>query len=147
LSRLQIFAVVQVIVSIAVAAANNNADGGYTSASFAALWSMFLTVGFTFASSRIVFNQKSTELLVGFMIGMAFMLAELFFVLMCVFFILGSEADTNNYSESTVFFFYVLNLLATHSAYFSSSQPTTHYIAVAFKTLLPPTKPMRVFLF
>jgi hypothetical protein len=92
--------VVQVIVSIAVAAANSKAKGGYKSASFAAIWSMFLVILFTAVGGQIVFGGKSSELLVGFMIGVAFMLAELFFVLMVAFFILGSEATHNAYSKS-----------------------------------------------
>jgi len=91
-----VFAVVQVIVSIAVAAANDTYDFGYKSAAFAAIWSMFLVVGFTGLGATIVFGGKATELLVGFLIGVAAMLAELFFVLMVMFFILGTNAANNN---------------------------------------------------
>lgn len=90
----------QVIVSIAVAATNSKGTGGYKSASFAAIWSMFLVIGFTTVGGQIVFGGKSTELLVGFMIGVAFMMCELFFVLMVAFFILGSEATHNGYGTS-----------------------------------------------
>jgi len=89
-----IFAVVQVIVSIAVAAANNTDVGGYKSATFAAIWSMFLVIFSTAVGGQIVFAGKSSELLVGFMIGFSAMLTELFFVLMVLFFILSSEATT-----------------------------------------------------
>ncbi len=88
----------QCIVSIAVAATNAK-TGGYKSASFAAIWSMFLVIGFTTVGGQIVFGGKSSELLVGFMIGVAFMLCELFFVLMVAFFILGSEATHNGYGK------------------------------------------------
>jgi hypothetical protein len=97
-----LFAIVQVIVSIAVAALNGKSAGGYKSAGFAAIWSMFLVIGFTIVGGQIVLGSgKSTELLVGFMIGVAFMLAELFFVLMVAFFILGAEASHNQYCELT----------------------------------------------
>lgn len=95
----QVFAVVQVIVSIAVAAANDTYDFGYKSAAFAAIWSMFLVVGFTGLGATIVFGGKATELLVGFLIGVAAMLAELFFVLMVMFFIIGTNAANSNQSK------------------------------------------------
>lgn len=90
---------VQVIVSIAVAAANSNATGGLKSASFAAIWSMFLVIAFTGVGAQIVFGGRSTELLVGFMIGTAAMLTELFFVLMVIFFVLGQTATDKGYSK------------------------------------------------
>lgn len=91
---------VQVIVSIAVAAANNvTSSGGLRSAGFAAIWSMLLVLVFTYLGGRIVLTaNKSSELSIGFMIGIAAMLTELFFVLMIVFFILGEEAASNNRS-------------------------------------------------
>eukprot|EP01038_Epipyxis_sp_PR26KG_P009489 gene9489-12783_t len=90
-----LFAVVQVIVSIAVAATNNTMAGGFKSLGFAAIWSMFLVIGFTVLGGRIVMTNRSSELLVGFMIGIAAMLTELFFVLMVMFFIIGQEAGLN----------------------------------------------------
>lgn len=60
---------------------------------------MFLVVGFTGLGATIVFGGKATELLVGFLIGVAAMLAELFFVLMVMFFILGTNAANNNQSK------------------------------------------------
>lgn len=97
-----IFAVVQVIVSIAVAAANSKSgsQGGMKSAGFAAIWSMFLVIGFTYVGGKIVFGDKSSELLVGFMIGIAYMMVELFFVLMIVFFILAADAQKNGYTTA-----------------------------------------------
>mmetsp|Transcript_29907 Transcript_29907/g.41088 ORF Transcript_29907/g.41088 Transcript_29907/m.41088 type:complete len:197 (+) Transcript_29907:64-654(+) len=91
-----VFAVVQVIVSIAVAAANAKTSlGGLKSAGFAAIWSMFLVIIFTVLGGKMVLtSNKSSELMVGFMIGIAAMLTELFFVLMVMFFILGQEASS-----------------------------------------------------
>ena len=40
--------------------------------------------------------SKSSELFVGFMIGIAGMLTELFFILMVIFFILGQEAGSKS---------------------------------------------------
>jgi hypothetical protein len=73
---------------------------GYKSASFAAIWSMFLVIVFTVLGAMIVFNGKCSELLVGFMIGVAAMLTELFFVLMVIFFVLGTNGDSNGYRKS-----------------------------------------------
>jgi uncharacterized membrane protein len=93
---LQIFAVVQVIVSCAVAASNSKTDGGYKSASFAAIWSMFLVIGFTSLGAKVVFGGRSSELLVGFLIGCAAMLSQLCFVLMVIFFVFGANAQTSH---------------------------------------------------
>ena len=92
----QAFAVIQVIVSIVVANANSDtSQGGRKSCAFAAIWSMFLVIFFTYLGGRMVLSSsKSSELFVGFMIGIAGMLTELFFILMVIFFILGEEAGT-----------------------------------------------------
>lgn len=110
-----IFAIVQVIVSIAVAAANTNARGGYKSVSFAAIWSMFLVIIFTAVGAQIVFGGRSSELLVGFMIGTSAMLCELFFVLMVIFFILGQNAKDKGYhtapNDTAYAVFSLLNMI------------------------------------
>ncbi len=93
------------IVSIVAAAANSNAKGGYKSASFAAIWFMFMVLGFTFLSGRVVFGNKKSELMVGFMIGFSFMLSELSFVLAVAFYILGSEANHNGLCKHFLFAF------------------------------------------
>jgi hypothetical protein len=102
-----------VIVSIIVAAANSNASGGYKSASFAAIWSMLLVIVFTLVGAQIVFGGRSSELLVGFMIGTAAMLTELFFVLMVIFFVLGQNATNAGYSKCS----YLLNIIFIHITY------------------------------
>jgi hypothetical protein len=56
---------------------------------------MFLVMGFTGLGASIVFGGKASELLVGFLIGVAAMLAELFFVLMVIFFVIGENAVNN----------------------------------------------------
>ena len=87
---------IQGLIAIICAAFNHQTRNGYKSAAFAALWNMFMIAGFCRASYSIVFHNKSNELMVGLMIGMAYMLAQLFFVLMIVFFIFGTEAEINN---------------------------------------------------
>ena len=94
----QFFGLIQCIVSIVVAA-KQNSIGGYPSATFAAIWSMFLCILFTIHGAQIVFGGISSELGVGFMIGVAAMMTQLFFVLMCVFFVLSTEAKTAGYGE------------------------------------------------
>ncbi len=66
---------------------------------------MFLVAGFTVLSGRVVFGNKKSELMVGFMIGFAFMLSELSFVLAVAFYILGTEATHNGYCKSFDFRF------------------------------------------
>jgi len=94
---IMVFALVQIIVSIAVAASNDVYPNGYKSAAFAAIWSMFLVVIFAGLGAQIVFGGRAQELQVGFLIGVAAMLTELFFVLMVLFFILGNNAQTAGY--------------------------------------------------
>ena len=67
------------------------------SASFAAMWSMFLVLMFTVHGYQIVFGAQSTEIGVGYMIGVAAMMTQLFFVLMCVFFVLSTDAKNAGY--------------------------------------------------
>ena len=93
---LAVLCVVQLIVASAVAAANANTANGYKSASFAAVWGLFLVLLFQYMSAYVIFYKKSTALFVGFVIGTGFMTSELFFMLMCVFFLIGTEAETIN---------------------------------------------------
>ena len=55
---------------------------------------MFLVIAFTAVGGQVVFAGKSSELLVGFLIGVSAMMTELFFVLMVFFFTLGEQAAT-----------------------------------------------------
>mmetsp|Transcript_12800 Transcript_12800/g.11612 ORF Transcript_12800/g.11612 Transcript_12800/m.11612 type:complete len:202 (+) Transcript_12800:95-700(+) len=95
-----LFSVVQIIVSIAVAASNSSSEGGYKSMSFAAIWAMFLVIAFGLLGARIVFGGKAPELLIGFLIGVASMLAQLFFVLAVIFFGIGTEAALNGHKTA-----------------------------------------------
>ena len=47
---------------------------------------MFIIIVFTFLGGRVVLRGRSHPIIVGFMIGFTFMLAELLFVIMCIFF-------------------------------------------------------------
>lgn len=92
-----IFTIIQFIMSVYVAHVNSNYNGGLKSLAFAAIWSMFLAIGFGALGAKIVFSGKSLELLVGFMIGIASMMAQLFFMLAVIFFALGTEAGQLGY--------------------------------------------------
>ena len=96
--HLQFFGLIQCIVSIVVAV-KQKTIGGLPSATFAAIWSMFLCMLFTIHGAQIVFGGASSELGVGFMIGVASMMTQLFFVLMCTFFVLSTEAKKQGYGE------------------------------------------------
>jgi F0F1-type ATP synthase assembly protein I len=56
---------------------------------------MFLVIILLIQGAQVVFGGQSSEVAVGFMIGTAAMLTELFFVLMCIFFVIGQEAQNN----------------------------------------------------
>ena len=61
---------------------------------------MFIIILFTFLGGRVVLRGRSHPIIVGFMIGFTFMLAELLFVIMCIFFGLGSEAVKNGWATA-----------------------------------------------
>lgn len=93
----QLTTVIQFVLSIYVAHANTSDSFGYQSAVFAAIWSMLLTLCFTGVGSFVIFgDQKLTELQVGLFLGASTMLSELFFALMVIFYILGTNADPNS---------------------------------------------------
>ena len=92
---------IQFIVSIAAAAANEQNNGGYSSATFAAIWSMFMIVGFAIFAQRLVHNNnKNDAMWVGFLIGSAGMLSQLCLMLAAVFFTLGEAATTLGYKTA-----------------------------------------------
>ena len=61
---------------------------------------MFLVIMVVFIGGRIVLRGRSHPIVVGFMIGLSFMLAELMFVIMCIFFGLGTEAAKNKWTTA-----------------------------------------------
>ena len=67
------------------------------SINFAAIWAMFLAIIFLYVGGQVVFKGQNSPLQVGFLIGVAAMLCQLFFLLMCVFFVFGAEARKKGY--------------------------------------------------
>ena len=63
------------------------------------IWAFFIVLAFAILGGMIVFRGKAPELLVGFLIGVSSMLAQLFFVLAVITFGLGTEATTNGYGK------------------------------------------------
>ena len=99
---------IQFAVSVAVAKINSTVEGGYNSATFAALWAMFLVIIFAYIGAKVSLKGSSTRLQVGFLIGAASMLSQLFFLLMCYFFVLGNEAKILNYSKKKIIYLFSL---------------------------------------
>lgn len=61
---------------------------------------MFLVLIFLGLGAHVVFVGNASPVQVGFLVGCAAMLCQLFFVLMCMFFVLGTEATNNGYGTS-----------------------------------------------
>jgi hypothetical protein len=93
-----VFVVVDVIMSLYTAAANDN-NNGHKSSGFVAIWSGFLIVGFGVLGSRIIFSQKSTNLMVGFLLGYGAMLSQLFFALSIYYFLIANSDHEDGMSE------------------------------------------------
>mmetsp|Transcript_2586 Transcript_2586/g.2736 ORF Transcript_2586/g.2736 Transcript_2586/m.2736 type:complete len:218 (-) Transcript_2586:190-843(-) len=149
-----IFSGVDCIVSISVAGMNNETHGGSSGLVFAALWSLFLVIIFDIAGSQLIFYGNCSALMVGFVIGVAAMLAELFLVLMCVFFSFGTSSkhkdfeteDANNAMGAFCFFnmiiFFVFAVLLTqHRSLFVATIQNRPPVSEADKAvqLEPPT--------
>jgi hypothetical protein len=60
---------------------------------------MFLVIIVLVQGGQVVFRHNASRIQMGFLIGSAAMLSELFFLLMCFFFVLGAEANTNGYGN------------------------------------------------
>ena len=94
-----------------MAAKNNVSVGGYQGAGFAAMWSCFLACLLAVQGAKAAFSKTGVSpLFVGFLIGLSAMLAQLFFVLMCLFFALGAEANKNGWGTQ---FYSLMNLYAS----------------------------------
>lgn len=97
---LQLLTFADIICSIAVAAKNSVSKGGYPGAGFAAIWSCFVSCLLAYQGAKASWSKTGiTPLLAGFLIGLAGMSAELFFVLMVLFFALGAEAQKNGWGK------------------------------------------------
>lgn len=95
-----IMTLIQVIVSLVVASKNSSDIGGYKSAAFIAIWCMFLVICFTYNGYKIVKTNKNSSFTVGFVIGIACMLCQLFFMVGVLYIGLGLEAYKNNWTTS-----------------------------------------------
>ena len=62
---------------------------------------MLIQIFFVVVGSREVFRGHTTQLTAGFLMGTSAMLAELFFVLMCVFFTYGQVATNAGVGNSS----------------------------------------------
>lgn len=73
---------------------------------------MFLVMAFTGLGGKVVFGGRSSELLVGFLIGCAGMLSQLCFVLMVIFFVFGQNApSTIQPSDQAYAAFSLINMI------------------------------------
>jgi heme A synthase len=82
-----------VIVSLVCAGFNAETTGGSKGLSFAAVWSALLVIAYAIIGSVTVYSANGTDYFtIGNLIGMGAMLAQLFFVLMWVYYILGQGA-------------------------------------------------------
>ena len=98
------------IVSLVVAAKNNETPGGSKGIGFAAVWSCFLVIVFSSAGCQVVFKGNNSAVMIGFLFGCSIMLAELFFVLMCVFFTYGTNAKTNKLGNDILYVISIFQL-------------------------------------
>ncbi len=97
----QIFTAADVFASVVVADFNVKSINGYEGAAFAAIWSAFLQLFFAFVGSKVIFSsQPSPPLMVGFLLGLAAMAAQLFFMLTCWYLALGVQAAQNGWSKN-----------------------------------------------
>eukprot|EP01041_Mallomonas_annulata_P012748 gene12748-26848_t len=90
-----IFSGIDFFVSVGVSTVNDQKIGGSNGLSFAAMWSCLLVACFVTAGCQLIYQGNNSPLMVGFLIGCSAMLAELFFVLMCVFFSYATYAKSN----------------------------------------------------
>ena len=75
-----ILACIQIITSISTAVINGKTVGGYKSAGFTSIWTLFLCLFYEYLTHRVIFKERHDDLVVGFTIGMSGMLCQLFFM-------------------------------------------------------------------
>ncbi len=81
----------------------SNRISGYRSTSFAAIWSMIFTIIFTGPCLSTIKQGYVSDMTMGFTIGFTFMISELFFVFMIIFFTeAGIANNTGNKGKSIV---------------------------------------------
>ena len=79
---------------------NNTDPNGLAGASFAAVWEAFLVIFFLASGYQVVYAPQSSALMVGFVLGLASMMAQLFFMLTVYFLALGVQATTLGYGKN-----------------------------------------------
>lgn len=100
---MQFFSLLTVIVSLICAGFNAETEGGSKGLSFAAIWSALVVIAYAIIGSISVYSSNGADLFtIGNLIGMGAMLAQLYFVLMWVYFILGQRAGENGYGRIAV---------------------------------------------
>ncbi|GMH83513.1 hypothetical protein TL16_g09624 [Triparma laevis f. inornata] len=78
-------AVTDMIVACATASTNDDAGrAGSRGGAFAAIWSMFMIIGYV-SSGTYILRKHKTASAIGFLLGMSFMISQLFFVLFVMF--------------------------------------------------------------
>lgn len=90
-----VFTIVYFIVAIISADDNHKANSGSEGAGFSAIWSCFLLFICVLGITFLVVRGRASPIFVGITIGFTALLAQLFFVLMVVFFVLGQSAGTD----------------------------------------------------
>ncbi|GMH89059.1 hypothetical protein TrST_g11167 [Triparma strigata] len=92
-------AVTDVIVACATASTNDDAGrAGSRGGAFAAIWSMFMIIGYVVSGTYILRKHKTASA-TGFLLGMSFMISQLFFVLFVMF---ASFASTAAEIDATI---------------------------------------------
>eukprot|EP00602_Paraphysomonas_sp_CaronLab_P010442 CAMPEP_0185024468 /NCGR_PEP_ID=MMETSP1103-20130426/7559_1 /TAXON_ID=36769 /ORGANISM="Paraphysomonas bandaiensis, Strain Caron Lab Isolate" /LENGTH=221 /DNA_ID=CAMNT_0027557447 /DNA_START=83 /DNA_END=748 /DNA_ORIENTATION=- len=91
------FSVVYVLVAILAADDNEKSEDGVKALGFSALWSSALLIIVMCGSAKVVFYGNASPHTVGMLIGSSAMLAQLFFVLMIVFFVFSEHASTHGH--------------------------------------------------
>jgi hypothetical protein len=86
-----ILAFIQIITSISTAVINGKTVGGYKSAGFTSIWTLFLCLFYEYLTHTVIFKGRHDDLVVGFTIGLSGMLCQLFFMVSCHLFLYSAR--------------------------------------------------------
>lgn len=92
-----LFTAVFIIVSIITADDNEKSDGGYRVVGFSGIWTAFMMTAIMSLSAQVVFDNCRSPFVIGALIGSSFMLAQLQFVMMIVYFVFADHAKNNDH--------------------------------------------------
>lgn len=106
---------IYILISIIVGDDNHKSNYGTKAIGFAALWSSGMLLILMVASGIIIFYGKASSHLIGLLIGISGMLAQLFFVLCVVFLVYGDHAISTGHGNNFIlfhfsFFFFIFIL-------------------------------------